>query len=54
MPQPPVALDRDVVERLAIISPPDGATYLIDPTLRPEFRSWRSARRPPSAVWSGR
>ncbi|MGE0815738.1 MAG: penicillin-binding protein 1C [Vicinamibacterales bacterium] len=28
-----------VAERLAIASPPDGATYLIDPTLRREFQT---------------
>lgn len=33
-PRPPVS-----AEPLAIVSPPDGATYLIDPTLRREFQT---------------
>ena len=32
---------RRVEERLRIMSPPDGATYLIDPTLRREFQTLR-------------
>ena len=30
---------RTATRRLEITSPPDGATYLIDPTLRPEFQT---------------
>lgn len=35
-PQPPVTKH---VERFAIANPPDGATYMIDPTLRREFQT---------------
>jgi hypothetical protein len=51
---PRVAPDR-TASALHVTSPPDGATYLIDPTLRPEFQALAfraSSPRGGSIAWS--
>ena len=49
----PIAFDRAAAPALRVVNPPEGATYLIDPTLRREFQTLplRAAAGPTVIEW---